>query len=138
MRLRRNGTLENTITCPLCGKDKSMRLDAVYCSRKCTSKAGNLRANYNITAIEYRKLLEKFDNRCAICGTTKNLAVDHDHSCCPGVKSCGKCIRGILCRPHNVGIGMLGDSTHNLSSAISYLDSYEPSAYQTYRQHAAV
>src|SRR4029077_2130187 len=33
------------------------------------------------------------------------LAVDHDHNCCPGAHSCGKCIRGILCGTCNSALG---------------------------------
>lgn len=39
------------------------------------------------------------DNACAICRkpTTRVLSVDHDHACCPGERSCGECVRGLLC-----------------------------------------
>lgn len=30
--------------------------------------------------------------------------VDHDHKCCSGDKSCGKCVRGILCPGCNTGM----------------------------------
>jgi hypothetical protein len=50
------------------------------------------------------------------------LAVDHDHSCCPAdSKSCGKCIRGFLCKTCNSGIGLLGDSAEILARAAGYL-----------------
>lgn len=66
---------------------------------------------------------------CLICKVETPGAmswnVDHDHQCCPGSKSCGKCIRGILCHLCNKGIGLLGDDPLLLSSAISYLESYE-------------
>ena len=37
----------------------------------------------------------------------KFLHIDHDHSCCPGQTSCGKCVRGAMCIPHNVLLGKL-------------------------------
>lgn len=62
-----------------------------------------LERRYNITAYEYRQLLRLQGGGCALCGVTEcptgnRMAVDHDHSCCPTPnKSCGLCVRGILC-----------------------------------------
>lgn len=45
------------------------------------------------------------DGRCQICGLAPSrgsLQIDHDHTCCNGNYSCGKCIRGLLCAPHNM------------------------------------
>jgi hypothetical protein len=33
------------------------------------------------------------------------LHIDHDHQCCEGKKSCGKCVRGALCHRHNMTLG---------------------------------
>jgi hypothetical protein len=49
------------------------------------------------------------------------LAVDHDHNCCPSKKTCGKCIRGLLCMDCNRGLGYFRDDTARLDRAISYL-----------------
>lgn len=50
---------------------------------------------YNLSA---ERLKEMLDNpECAICGATGKVSIDHDHSCCSGRKSCGKCVRGTLC-----------------------------------------
>ncbi|WP_435613304.1 endonuclease domain-containing protein [Streptomyces sp. bgisy159] len=63
---------------------------------------------------------------CAVCGhldpAGRELAVDHDHSCCPdAAKSCGNCVRGLLCWPCNVGIGHLRDDPEILTAAAAYL-----------------
>jgi hypothetical protein len=44
----------------------------------------------------------------------RKIHVDHDHSCCRGVRSCGKCVRGIACEPCNKGIGAFGDDPERL------------------------
>jgi Recombination endonuclease VII len=59
--------------------------------------------------------------RCAICGSIDNLVIDHDHSCCPGSHTCGKCIRGLLCRKCNSGLGMFNDNPQLLVKASNYL-----------------
>lgn len=50
---------------------------------------------------------------CVICGAADDLAVDHCHST-------GK-IRGVLCRPCNLGLGYFRDDPERLLRAIKYL-----------------
>ena len=75
--------------------------------------------------IYYYKFNEQ-NGVCAICKTTpqsgKHLTVDHDHSCCNSEMSCGQCLRGLLCRSCNTGLGGFSDSIENLKRAIVYLE----------------
>ena len=86
---------------------------------------------HGLTKDSYEQLLKDQDYRCAICHTeivylSRHLAVDHDHNCCPGMRSCGKCIRGLLCVACNAGLGQLKDNIGVLLSAIRYLQTWEP------------
>jgi hypothetical protein len=84
-----------------------------------------LKSLYKMTPEHYDQLLLSQNNVCAVCQqeckTTRGLAVDHDHKCCPGNKSCGKCIRGLLCSNCNRAIGMLQEDISILNRAIEYL-----------------
>lgn len=53
---------------------------------------------YGLSWDEYRALMA---NGCEVCGSYDRLCVDHNHECCPGSKTCGKCIRGALCHKCN-------------------------------------
>ena len=67
----------------------------------------HLRSYYGINAEEYDRILIAQKGRCAICGKEPGkfrFRVDHDHACCPGEKSCGNCIRGLLCMSCNLAL----------------------------------
>jgi hypothetical protein len=80
---------------------------------------------YHITPKKHLELLQEQNFLCAICKrkVDKSSPIDHDHSCCPeGAKSCGKCIRGILCTQCNRGIGSFMDDSNRLRNAAIYLE----------------
>jgi hypothetical protein len=80
---------------------------------------------FGITPEEYGKLFEAQGRRCAVCrratGATKRLAVDHDHTCCPGPTSCGGCVRGLLCGPCNGMMAHARDDPEMFHRAVRYL-----------------
>lgn len=73
---------------------------------------------------EYDALLEKQGNACAGCRRPADEVVmhtDHDHACCPGQTSCGKCVRGLLCSDCNRALGYVRDNPDTLSRLAAYL-----------------
>ena len=82
---------------------------------------------YKLTRQMYLDLLEQQDGVCAVCKLPPNrnwLAVDHDHNCCPGIKTCGNCIRGLLCGSCNSFLGRVNDDVHSITA---YLEKYAES-----------
>ena len=81
---------------------------------------------YNLTPEQYQAILDAQGGQCAgkcgATGRTKKLAVDHDHSCCPGPVSCGRCVRGLLCSRCNRFIGHLRDGVESLRGLADYLE----------------
>lgn len=85
-----------------------------------------LKSQYGISSERFDEILESQDGRCGICARTEPTGsgawhVDHDHICCPGKKSCGGCVRGLLCNRCNAGLGMFGDDVDTLMSGVAYL-----------------
>lgn len=82
---------------------------------------------YGITYHQFAELLEEQGGCCAICrkdicASGRELSIDHDHSCCPqGGRSCGDCVRGILCQPCNGMLGYAQDDPEILKAGINYL-----------------
>jgi hypothetical protein len=61
--------------------------------------------------------VEARGNKCAICGGTEKMHIDHNHET-------GE-LRGLLCHHHNTGIGLFGDSSETLRRAAEYLEGYQ-------------
>lgn len=80
---------------------------------------------HRLTPERFEEILASQDGACSICGSSdpngKNWHVDHDHACCPTARSCGNCIRGLLCGRCNVLLGMASDNVETLAEAIRYL-----------------
>lgn len=86
---------------------------------------------HGLTPDQYAKILTDQQGLCAICrnpetrivrGTLCAMAIDHDHKCCSGPFSCGKCVRGLLCDQCNKALGCFNDNPSRLRRAAEYLE----------------
>jgi hypothetical protein len=87
-----------------------------------------LRLKYVITLEEYT---ERTADGCELCGEKSEKAyhVDHDHKCCAGQTTCGKCVRGIICHKCNVAVdkmenGLMREDYPNYWLISKYLETY--------------
>ena len=99
--------------------------ESILKKRKETAHITNLKYNYGLSLEDYNFLLEKQDNKCAICEcnefenrwTNKNnklpFVVDHCHTT--------NKVRGLLCDNCNLMIGHAKDNIETLTKAIKYL-----------------
>lgn len=129
---RTKGERIESFVCRLCGKSVSIkardesgrlvRTDVAWC-RDCGRDSVDARRfkKYGVTPEQFALLTA---NGCHICGAKdRRYHVDHDHACCPTDKrSCGKCVRGVLCGQCNQALGMLRDRVDLLQNAIAYLN----------------
>jgi hypothetical protein len=96
--------------------------DGLYSYCRSCKRAYALQARYGLPIAEYEALAAAQGNACAVCGSTDELLhVDHDHLCCRSDKTCGKCVRGLLCTRCNQGLGHFRDSPDLLLAAVAYL-----------------
>lgn len=110
--------LRHRIPCPVVGCEADM----LWSSTTCSPHVSTAR-RHGLTPEGLIELFARSKGECgnSLCGEKENLQVDHDHSCCPGSKSCGRCIRGLLCGPCNRSLGLAQDSPQKLWGLILYL-----------------
>lgn len=84
--------------------------------------------NYSLTPGQYDAMLEAQGGHCLTCEATEGLVVDHDHACCPDQKSCGKCVRAILCNGCNTALGMAKEDATRLRKLADYIEACQADA----------
>lgn len=114
------------------GKSRRQPDGLGYQCRKCNRDKHRL-ANFGMTWAQYQQLLADQGGGCAVCGsacsTGRLLAIDHDHACCPEVgRSCGRCVRGLLCGGCNQGLGKFHDDSVLLRAAAAYVERHRGAA----------
>lgn len=124
--------------CRACTAEYRASLDPE--SERLRKRTNNL-AKYGLTPEQYDALSAAQGGLCAVCsrppdGKHRTLYVDHDHGCCPGLGSCGDCVRGLICHPCNVGLGMFRDDVEALKAAVSYLESSKTLAQASMRRRS--
>ena len=112
--LHRWGTL--TRVCKSCGKNFTYSTKKENGNGMCLScneirkRFGRNYEYHGLTAYQFYTIYLNQKGRCALCGyETEKLTIDHDHNCCHlnKNKSCGHCVRGLLCHICNLMIGWI-------------------------------
>lgn len=104
------------------GKD-GLRTECQECS-----KTKKLEALYDISPQDYERMLCDQGGVCAICKRSQSENTSHRLTGKPALLSVDHChktlkVRGLLCGPCNMAIGLLRDNPENAESAASYLRS---------------
>ncbi|MFE4635373.1 endonuclease VII domain-containing protein [Streptomyces sp. NPDC056773] len=99
--------------------------DSAQCNEDQKEIAKRVR-RYGVSYETYAEIHQYQGGRCPICTEPigkfrEGIVIDHDHSCCPGRKACGSCVRGILHRNCNLAIGFLRDDPDRADRAAEYL-----------------
>lgn len=121
-----NGARGYNSMCRPCSKDLHFKMSPE--ARRLQGLKARLK-KFNLTVPQYDALVARFDGKCWRCkkpetakgpgGRVQRLSIDHDHACCPGDYSCGRCIRGLLCVACNFILGRIDGGQVN--SYIAYL-----------------
>ena len=119
-RLKRTGSTEAKIKPVSNVKEDNPK---AYINRK-----SQLKQRFNM---EIDDFVARSADGCEICGDKpeRNLQVDHDHNCCDSTKTCGKCVRGIVCHTCNTAIdkmenGLMREDYPNYVLIQQYLELY--------------
>jgi len=76
---------------------------------------------HNLTQDQYEQLFNLYNGKCHSCKERDGKCIDHNHLCCSGSFSCGRCVRGLLCSQCNTALGSLGDSKEKIKGLLEYI-----------------
>lgn len=80
-----------------------------------TQRSYQLRTRYGLSLNELGLMHDVQDGKCALCGGTDALVVDHDHNTDK--------VRALLCNRCNLGVGWV--ECTNIDDVLTYIDKYK-------------
>lgn len=117
-------------TCRKCGKDSvafsrnRSSPDGLQAWCKTCMRRYRLWTRYGLTPEDRERMEEAQGFLCALCRQVFPVHLDHDHSCCPGQETCGKCVRGLLCNRCNTLVGYYEHDPNTFNSVVAYVESW--------------
>lgn len=86
-----------------------------------------IKYRYGLSKEGFDRILAAQGGKCKICKQVPDSKVqwrvDHNHACCPDNRSCGKCVRGILCGDCNIMVGFVEKARRfGIEEVLSYVD----------------
>lgn len=87
------------------------------CEKNCTNTYPQICKNHKHRFDKYDITLEEFlkiPDTCDACGSSNNIAIDHDHDT--------NLVRGYLCMSCNTGLGRIGDTLESARKIVAYLE----------------
>lgn len=98
--------------------------DQVLKNRRLNGKSDPNWKRHKITEEHFSSMISLFDGKCHACKVNDAVNIDHDHNCCETSRSCGKCVRGVLCHHCNSALGLLKDDREKILKLLKYVDSF--------------
>lgn len=96
------------------------------------ARRSHLRRNHGMDEAEFAALWEAQAGLCYLCddplGEGHEVAIDHDHRCCPPRHSCRACRRGLACNACNVAVGQAQDDPSRLRLIAARLETAQAAA----------
>jgi hypothetical protein len=83
--------------------------------KKC-DRNRKIKKEYKMNPADVTDQIAAQNGKCAACGMTRNLVIDHSHST-------GK-VRGLLCRGCNLALGFVGEDPKILASMLVYIEKW--------------
>ncbi len=78
---------------------------------------------HGLTFEEREAWLESQGGTCLYCDKLSPfMVIHHDHACCPGSWSCGRCVVAILCKKCNTASGGFNDDPEQMRRAADHLE----------------
>lgn len=106
---------------PACKECSSSYHSEWHFQNKDSVRKRSICKRYSLSSSQYDEMMTR---GCDSCGSFSDLCIDHNHSCCNGEFSCGKCIRGILCRGCNIAEGWLNSDPQKAILLARYMEKF--------------